>query len=106
MPKWLVELSGDNCDLENLHLLFTTPEFLVIKEVNSYFLISNQFDSIENASEVQKVAQQKILPVLLGAADFFQLNFGQIQLGCVVLEGENGNRQRHVSLRGEITHYA
>jgi hypothetical protein len=101
MAKWLVELSGDNCDLEDLYFHFEEPEGLVIKEADQYFLVSRLFENLDSASEVERVAQQEIVLLSL-AVRLYEPDFRNVQLGCVVHEDENGKRLRHVAIKAHI----
>ncbi len=67
MSEWLVQLTGEELELETVTRLFNLPELCIKREGRDYFLHSEDFLTLSNAYDVYKCAQ-KMLPFINGAA--------------------------------------
>lgn len=103
MKEWLVRLKGEEFDLQKLPTLLTSPEVTVIEEDGNYYLKSEDFNSMTDASHVL-AASKPMLEAINGA---LQLYLGDFQIvkadGIVVGIGEDGKPHNYVVLSGSIT---
>jgi hypothetical protein len=79
MEEWLVKLKGDLFDLQELPLLFISPEASVIEERGVYYLNSINFNPLSSAGDVLKSARY-LLEVMNGAAILSLENFEPVQV--------------------------
>jgi hypothetical protein len=54
--EWVVQLSGDSGDLEELSKVFTTPELCISKDKDNFLLKSEEFRSCSSPDEVRKIS--------------------------------------------------
>lgn len=103
MKEWWVRLQGEQFDLQELPLLFSSLEVTVFEEEGEYYLKSTEFNSLADASDVLGAANH-ILELINGAAILHFGNFRPVQAsGSVVGIDEAGNRKRFVFVSGTIT---
>jgi hypothetical protein len=91
MSEWLVQLTGEEVELETVTRLFNLPELRIIKEDRDYFLQSEDFRPLSDARDVYKCAQ-KMLPFINGAARLHSVGFKQIAIDVIVQLNEDGTR--------------
>ena len=91
MPNWLVQLTGEKFDLEDLPNCFTAPELKVVEEFDSYYLKSELFDLLQDANEVRVLAEE-LRDRMVGAAKLARSNFQSVDLGAVIRREEDGKR--------------
>lgn len=101
MENWLVRLKGEEFDLEILPPLLHSTKLSIIKENNSYYLKSSDFDSLKSADEVRESAIA-IIKRLNGTMMLFNHNFHSISEDGVLLVEKNGKRCFHLYLEGSI----
>lgn len=58
MKEWKAELKGDKFDLEDLPSQFSSPDVTVCEEEGKYYLKSEEFNSLEDATAVRAVATE------------------------------------------------
>jgi hypothetical protein len=51
--EWVVQLSGDSGDLEELSKVFTTPELCISKDKDNFLLKSEEFRSCSSPDELR-----------------------------------------------------
>jgi hypothetical protein len=93
---WAVELLGDESDLTLLAQVSCPPTWAVKQgQGGAYFLESDAFDALPDASAVNALAAREALPVVRATA---KMSFPRIQLGLVAVgpgvvhEDASGNR--------------
>ena len=91
MPNWLVQLTGEKFDLEDLPNCFTVPELKVVEEFDSYYLKSELFDLLQDVNEVRVLAEE-LRDRMIGAAKLARSNFQPVDLGAVIRQEEDGKR--------------
>lgn len=91
MAEWLVQLTGEEFELETVTRLFNLPELCIKKEGRDYFLQSEDFRPLSDAHDVYKCAQ-KMLPFINGAARLHAVCFRQIGIDVIVQLNEDGTR--------------
>ena len=101
MPIWLVQLTGDEYDLEHLPNWFPTPAARVNREPDGYYLTSTSFDPATDAGEVRQLAEE-MRQYILGAARLSRVDFRILNLGAVIRQYENGKREGFAFASGEI----
>lgn len=100
MAEWLVQLSGEKFDLEELPKRFTSEKYRVIEEDGKYYIKSSEFNSFTNDSEVRKKAEE-LLELINGAVKIKMPNFKPVSLDAVIEIDKDGQQHRHISLRPE-----
>jgi hypothetical protein len=91
MSEWLVQLTGDEFELETVTRLFNLPELSIIKEGTEYFLQAEEFGRLSHAHEVYKWAQ-KMLPFINGSARLQSTGFKEIGIDLIVHLNPDGTR--------------
>jgi hypothetical protein len=80
MPTaWLIKLSGDAGDLQELRDNFSFPECSVVVQDHIYYLTSTRFNSFINANDVMKEAEN-LLRVINGLAKLKIANWWEIDI--------------------------
>lgn len=62
--NWAVRLVGNSFDVEEVELLFTSPQLYIKKIDNDYFIMSEKFNNINNAEEVFKLAKEYLNEII------------------------------------------
>lgn len=103
MKEWWVRLQGEQFDLQELPLLFSSPEVTVFEEEGEYYLKSTEFNSLADASYVLETATH-ILELINGAAILHFGNFRPVQAsGSVIGIDEDGSRKGFVFVSATLT---
>ena len=95
MVKWMAKLKGHKFDLENLEKLCkhsNTNEFSITREVDSFYLNSEDFNSCKDVRDVRKVATE-ILNKLNGLAKIYFGKFQLVTIDSVTTIDEHGQRK-------------
>ena len=100
MSEWLVQLTGEKFDLEELPKKFTSEKLIVIEKDGKYYLKSSGFNSLINNSEVQKKAKE-LLELINGAVKIKMPNYRLVNIDAVVEIDEEGQHHRHTTLKAE-----
>jgi hypothetical protein len=58
--EWIIRLSGDSCDLEELSKVFTSPDLCIQKEGENFILKSENFRSCASSNDVEKIASEML----------------------------------------------
>lgn len=95
MVGWVIQLSGEKFDLEELPRLFTSEELKVLEKNGKYYLISNEFRTFTEASEVLKQAK-KFIKLINGAVKISNSKFLSIRIGNVEKIEKNGRHMRYI----------
>jgi len=101
MQNWLVRLKGEEFDLEILPPLLHSTKLSIIKENDSYYLKSSDFDSLKSADKVRESAIA-IIKRLNSAMMLFNYNFHSISEDGVLLVEKNGKRCFNLYLEESI----
>lgn len=101
MSEWLVQLTGEEFELERVTRLFNLPELSIIKEGSDYFLQSNDFRALSDAPDVYKCAQ-KMLPFINGAARLQSTSFKKVGIDVIVQLNPDGTRSAQGFLSATI----
>lgn len=101
--KYFVELLGDASDLEDLSKVYGSPELTICKEDDVGFVLkSTDFDSLENASAVDKKASE-IVELINGASQIALGSNKALAVGVIIKVDDKGKKQRHNIGRVNIT---
>jgi len=95
VSRWRARLGGEDFDLEELPALFTSGELRVLKEEESYYLASSEFETLGSAREVRAIAL-RLLERINGATRLVFPDFRAATLGQVEEVGEGGSRTVHI----------
>jgi hypothetical protein len=101
MSEWLVQLTGDEFELEKVTRLFNLPELSIIKEGTEYFLQAEDLRGLSDAHDVYKCAQ-KMLPFINGAARLQSTGFKKIGIDVIVQLNPDGTRSSQGFLSATI----
>jgi len=103
MAKWLIRLTGEEFDLEDLPEIINSPDLVVLKRDEGYFLGSIDLDELASADEVRErgIALVKILN---GAAKLHIDNFHPVAEAGVASIQQNG--KLHMTIHVGITEIA
>jgi hypothetical protein len=97
MLYWLVQLTGEKFDLEDLPHWFTTPVLQVVEESNGYYLKSDLLDPLQDASKVRVLAEE-LRERMLGVAKLERPNFRSVELGNIISRNEGGKQSAYLFL--------
>ena len=102
MKKILIQLTGDNIDIEDIKLGFKASEWKISKESDGYYLTS---ESIEETFDHDEILYNVslLLDVLNGAANIIHKDHKKIVTGCLIEVDENGKRNIFVSIHETVT---
>jgi hypothetical protein len=64
--EWMVELSGDPSDLDELSKVFTSPELCIQKDGENFLLKSDDFRSCVSSDDVKKIASEILNNITAG----------------------------------------
>lgn len=101
MSEWLVQLTGEEFELETVTRLFNMPKLCIKKEGRDYFLHSEDFLTLSNAHDVYKCTQ-KMLPFINGAVRLHSVGFKQVGIDVIVQLNEDGTRSSQGFLSATI----
>lgn len=111
--EWIVELSGDPSDLDELSKVFTTPDILIQKDGEKSLLKSETFRSCESSVEVKKIASE-ILHLLTAGIKLSLDARKKLDIDGILQIDDDGKRHYFVeisetvcmrcSVSGEIIH--
>lgn len=91
MSQWMVQLQGQEFELDTLTRLFSLPRLSIIKEEDNYLLKSDSFSALTDAHEVYKCALN-MLPLINGAGGLQFEGFQRVGIDVVVEVKEDGTR--------------
>jgi hypothetical protein len=102
MTRWLVQLEGNPCDLEEFPYWFPDGDVHAIEENGSVYLVGPAFEALSEASQVREAALQTVdefsaIITLLGSS------LQRPKMGRVFREDESGKRQAFIFLGASIT---
>lgn len=89
--KYLIELNGDNLDIENLAAKLKTNEWRIIQEAKIYFLTSDVINKLSETSDIMSKTEE-FLKILNGSAKIFDNSHKKITTGSLTRIDENGNK--------------
>ncbi len=88
---WMVEISGDTCDLETLTQSFNTNELTIKKDDDKYVLTSQSFKQYDESEIVYEKAQE-IINLLNGITHLEDRLTGVLKIKSVFIKQGNGKR--------------
>jgi hypothetical protein len=91
MKRTLIQLVGDQLDIEILQSQLRTIDWKIIKETDGYYLTSEFLCLSENVSEIVSKGKQ-IIDLLNGALSLHHRNHKRINTDSIVQIDEKGNR--------------
>lgn len=71
--EWVVQLKGDNSDLQELSESLSSVELGITKENDKFFLKSSNFNQLNNANEVKEKAEEFLLSICGAARVAFRM---------------------------------
>ena len=95
VKQWLIKLQGNKFDLQDLSRLLCSPDLSVTEADNSYYLDSEEFNSVTEISEVYASAT-KLLEFINGSAKLDLKNFDAVSVVKVIRFDEDGQRESFV----------
>jgi hypothetical protein len=95
--EWIVELSGDTNDLDELSKVFTTPELCIKKDGDKFHLISTNFESCASSMEVKKIASE-ILHHLTAGIKLSLDARKKLDVDGILQIGDDGLRHHYIDL--------
>jgi hypothetical protein len=95
--EWLVQLTGENYDLEELSKSLKAPELTIDQEEGGYVLRSADLNNLNDADVVRQKASE-ILSLINGGARLTQGMRKPLEIAHVILVKDNGSRQIFVNL--------
>src|SRR3954451_6236933 len=99
MATWLVQLKGDQFDLEDSCLHLQSSDWKVVSEDGAYFLHLPEFDSVTDPMEAHRFALER-LPILSALA-MLRFDAHPIEYDGLIRIGDDGRSQRVHLLWGE-----
>lgn len=102
MPKWLVRLKGERFDLEDFPKLLRSSEVRVVEENGSFYLESNEFNSLTLAEEVRERGRA-LIKLINGVTKFNRDNFLGVSEDAITRVEDDGKRNNYVFLEGSVT---
>ncbi|MGH7884840.1 MAG: hypothetical protein ACRD94_08670, partial [Nitrosopumilaceae archaeon] len=94
--KWLVQITGDDFDLNELSKSLKDPELNLIKKDNQYYLKSIQFYQLKEASEVKDKAEE-IMNIINGVSRLVIGTRNSFKVGSIVRINDDGTQTALVS---------
>jgi hypothetical protein len=101
MKKVLVQLTGDNIDIDDIKLGFNATEWKISKESDGYYLTSEEFDEDFDHNEILSQVNL-LLDVLNGAANIIHRDHKKIGTGSLIEVDENGQRNIFISIHERV----
>jgi hypothetical protein len=92
---WVVALTGDEIDLQELSKVWNCPELTIEKDTTSYVLKSTSFDSLTSDQEIRERAGELLIPINAG----IKLELGaskQIEIAHTRLINPDGSKIAYV----------
>ena len=101
MTEWLVQLQGDNSDLQALREILSGHDPTIIQENSDFYLKSKGWDQLEKAGQVRDQAKHFIGSLDSAVYVYFK-DTAPITIGRVVRVDDDGHRQPFVFLKGHV----
>ena len=101
MPKWLVRLKGEQFDLEDFPEIFCLPKTKVLKEGDSFYLESNEFNSLTSAKEVRERGRA-LIKLINVVTNFYRDKFPGISEDAIIRVEDDGKWQGYLFLEETI----
>lgn len=102
MPKWLVKLKGERFDLEDFPKLLRSPEVRVVEENGSFYLESNEFNSLTLVEEVRERGRA-LIKLINEVTKFNRDNFLGVSEDAITRVEDDGKRHNYLFLEGTVT---
>ena len=100
--KWLVELIGDESNLEELSAFFNTPNLRISRKENRYILESSSFDQHSDITAV-KTESDTLLTFVNGINVLKFHSSKPVTREAIVYQDEQGHRAIHLEIECSIT---
>src|SRR5215212_1837606 len=98
MAEWLVEVQGDQADLEELADQFESPRLSVRREDESYYLRSSEdFEGLSDHSVVRTKATELLL-LLSGVASLYAGASETVKPGVVIWQRDDGTQDQFIPM--------
>ena len=101
MPEWQVRLQGNKFELELLGEVFTSPDLRVVHDAGEYFLTTDEFDLLNDATGILDRAMQKVR-LANGAAKLQHRDFQAVEVHIVTRLEDHGGRSQWVHPRAIV----
>jgi hypothetical protein len=95
--EWIVELSGDPSDLDELSKVFTTPELCIKKEGDKFLLRTTNFESCASSVEIKKIASEILHDLTAGIKLSLDAR-KKLDIEGIVQIGDDGLRHHFIDL--------
>lgn len=95
--EWIVELSGDSSDLDELSKVFTTPDLCIQKDGEKFFLKSENFRSCISSDDVKTISSE-ILHNLTAGIKLSLDARKELGIDGIVHIGDDGLRHHYIDL--------
>jgi hypothetical protein len=98
--EWIVELSGDTSDLDELSKVFTTPDLCIQKDGEKFLLKSENFRSCASPDDVKKISSE-ILQNLTAGIKLSLDARKKLDIDSILQVGDDGSK--HYFIESSIT---
>jgi hypothetical protein len=102
MARWLVQLEGDQFDLEEFPNWFPDGDVYAVEENGSVYLVGPAFEGLLEASQVYEIALQAV-DEFSAIITLLWSSLQRPKVGGVFRENNDGRRQAFVFLSGSVT---
>jgi len=102
MKKILIQLTGDNVDIEDIKLGLKASIWKFLKESDGYYLTSESVEETYDHDEVLTDVNL-FLDLLNGAANIIHKDHKKVGTGCLIEIDENGQRNYFLSIHEKVT---
>lgn len=101
MARWLVELAGDTSDLEEFPYWFPNGNISGLAEEGKYYLVGQDFELCEGASQVNETAQH-FVDELSAVISLLWPGHRRPEVAGVIREEDDGKKSHYVFLSDTI----
>jgi hypothetical protein len=101
MKKTLIQLVGDQFDIQDLQNGLRTSDWRIVEETDGYYLTSDFLCSITDPKDIESKAKQ-IIDLLNGASSIINRNHKKIGTGSIIQMDEEGKRSIFVTINETI----
>jgi hypothetical protein len=101
MKKYLIQLIGENIDIEDLSDGLRASKWKIIKDSESYYLTSEILNSKSETNEIMSTAKE-FIDIINGSAKVIHRNHKRVTTGSLTTIDENGNKSVDVFISASI----
>lgn len=102
MARWLIQLEGDQMDLDEFPYWFPNGDVYAIEENGTFYLVGPAFEMLSEPDQVHEAALQAVHE-FYGIASLLWSSLRRPEVGIVFREDERGKREGSAFLSGSAT---